>query len=73
MEILTSMKISWYRYEFVMLYFYLCFQVQEDFVAFDIPDKFVVGFGLDYNQKFRDLGHICIMSEAGIEKYKMTE
>ncbi|OZC05964.1 putative hypoxanthine phosphoribosyltransferase [Onchocerca flexuosa] len=51
----------------------LYFIVQEDFVAFDIPDKFVVGFGLDYNQKYRDLGHICIMSDAGIEKYKVTE
>ncbi|CAD5206897.1 unnamed protein product [Bursaphelenchus okinawaensis] len=45
-------------------------QVQEDFVAFSIPDKFIVGFGLDYNQKFRDLNHICIMSESGIQKYK---
>jgi hypoxanthine phosphoribosyltransferase len=44
--------------------------VQEDFVAFNIPDKFIVGFGLDYNQKFRDLNHICSMSDAGIEKYK---
>ncbi|KAI1712852.1 phosphoribosyl transferase domain-containing protein [Ditylenchus destructor] len=44
--------------------------VQEDFVAFNIPDKFIVGFGLDYNQIFRDLNHICVMSEAGIEKYK---
>uniref|UniRef100_A0A8R1XPV7 Hypoxanthine phosphoribosyltransferase n=1 Tax=Onchocerca volvulus TaxID=6282 RepID=A0A8R1XPV7_ONCVO len=49
------------------------FEVQEDFIAFDIPDKFVVGFGLDYNQKYRDLGHICIMSDAGIEKYKVEE
>ncbi|CAG9539234.1 unnamed protein product [Cercopithifilaria johnstoni] len=48
-------------------------KVQEDFVAFDIPDKFVVGFGLDYNQKFRDLGHICVMNEAGIEKYRVAE
>lgn len=44
--------------------------VPEDFVAFEIPDKFIVGYGLDYNQKFRDLGHICVMSPAGIEKYK---
>uniref|UniRef100_A0A915PPV3 Serine/threonine-protein kinase RIO2 n=1 Tax=Setaria digitata TaxID=48799 RepID=A0A915PPV3_9BILA len=49
------------------------YEVKEDFVAFDIPDKFVVGFGLDYNQKFRDLGHICIINEAGIEKYRVTE
>ncbi|KAF1769674.1 hypothetical protein GCK72_001491 [Caenorhabditis remanei] len=44
--------------------------VPEDFVAFEIPDKFIVGYGLDYNQKFRDLGHICVMSPSGIEKYK---
>ncbi|CAD6184856.1 unnamed protein product [Caenorhabditis auriculariae] len=35
-------------------------EVAEDFVAFDIPDKFIVGYGLDYNQKFRDLNHICM-------------
>uniref|UniRef100_A0AC34Q9A0 Phosphoribosyltransferase domain-containing protein n=1 Tax=Panagrolaimus sp. JU765 TaxID=591449 RepID=A0AC34Q9A0_9BILA len=45
-------------------------EVQENFVAFNIPDKFIVGFGLDYNQKFRDLNHICVMSESGIAKYK---
>ncbi|CAI4227636.1 unnamed protein product [Auanema sp. JU1783] len=44
--------------------------VREDFVAFQIPDKFIVGYGLDYNQNFRDLNHICVMSESGIEKYK---
>ncbi|VDN84814.1 unnamed protein product [Brugia pahangi] len=49
------------------------FEVQEDFVAFDVPDEFVVGFGLDYNQKFRDLGHICIMSESGIERHRVAE
>lgn len=46
--------------------------ITEDFVAFNIPNKFVVGYGLDYNQKFRDLSHICVMSPAGIEKYKNT-
>lgn len=45
-------------------------KVQEDFVAFDIADKFVVGYGLDYNQKFRDLRHVCVVSAEGIEKYK---
>ncbi|CAJ0585335.1 unnamed protein product, partial [Mesorhabditis spiculigera] len=44
--------------------------VQEDFIAFQIPDKFIVGYGLDYNQKFRDLNHICVMSPKGIEKYR---
>ncbi|VDM46736.1 unnamed protein product [Toxocara canis] len=48
-------------------------EVKEDFVAFDIPDKFIVGYGLDYNQKFRDLSHICMMSEAGIARYSQAK
>lgn len=40
-------------------------------MAFDVPDNFVVGYGLDYNQKFRDLEHVCVLNEIGIEKYKL--
>jgi hypoxanthine phosphoribosyltransferase len=45
-------------------------EVDEHFVAFNIPNLFIIGYGLDYNQKFRDLNHICVISEKGIEKYK---
>uniref|UniRef100_A0A8C9W2D6 Hypoxanthine phosphoribosyltransferase n=1 Tax=Scleropages formosus TaxID=113540 RepID=A0A8C9W2D6_SCLFO len=41
-----------------------------DFVGFEVPDKFVVGYALDYNEYFRDLNHICVISESGKEKYK---
>ncbi|XP_078068105.1 hypoxanthine-guanine phosphoribosyltransferase [Mustelus asterias] len=41
-----------------------------DFVGFEVPDKFVVGYALDYNEYFRDLNHICVISEKGMEKYK---
>ncbi|XP_051846690.1 hypoxanthine-guanine phosphoribosyltransferase-like [Antechinus flavipes] len=41
-----------------------------DFVGFEIPDQFVVGYGLDYNEYFRHLNHVCIISEAGKDKYK---
>lgn len=34
-----------------------------DFVGFDIPDKFVVGYGLDYNGKYRELPYIATMGE----------
>jgi hypoxanthine phosphoribosyltransferase len=27
-------------------------------VGFDIPDEFVVGYGLDYNQRYRNLPYI---------------
>ena len=35
-----------------------------DFIGFEIPDAFVVGFGLDYNQKFRQLPMIAILDES---------
>ncbi|NWS45166.1 HPRT phosphoribosyltransferase, partial [Probosciger aterrimus] len=41
-----------------------------DYIGFEIPDKFVVGYALDYNEYFRDLNHICILKEKAKEKYK---
>uniref|UniRef100_A0A8C6R9I9 Hypoxanthine-guanine phosphoribosyltransferase n=1 Tax=Nannospalax galili TaxID=1026970 RepID=A0A8C6R9I9_NANGA len=41
-----------------------------DFVGFEIPDKFVVGYALDYNEYFGDLNHVCVISETGKSKYK---
>jgi len=41
-----------------------------NYAGFSIPDNFIVGYCLDYNDQFRDLGHICTISEQGIEKYK---
>ncbi len=34
-----------------------------DYIGFEIEDKFVVGYGLDYNQKMRGLPSIFIMDE----------
>ena len=36
-------------------------QVNVDYVGFDIPDEFVVGYGLDYAQKYRNLPYIGIV------------
>jgi len=36
-------------------------QVQVDYRCFEIPDRFVVGFGLDYNQLYRNLGYVAVM------------
>ncbi|KAI9304442.1 phosphoribosyltransferase-like protein [Cunninghamella echinulata] len=40
-----------------------------DYVGFAIPDAFVVGYALDYNEHFRDLDHICVISEHGKNAY----
>lgn len=40
-----------------------------DYVGFEIPDRFIVGYALDYNEFFRDLNHICVISENGKKKY----
>ena len=33
-----------------------------DYVCFDIPDAFVVGYGLDYDQTYRNLPDIGVLS-----------
>ncbi|KAI8967699.1 phosphoribosyltransferase-like protein [Mycotypha africana] len=40
-----------------------------DYVGFSIPDEFVVGYALDYNEYFRDLDHICVISDHGKKAY----
>jgi hypoxanthine phosphoribosyltransferase len=35
-------------------------QVPVDYCCFVIPDRFVVGFGLDYNQLYRNLGFVAV-------------
>lgn len=37
------------------------------YVGFSIPDKFIVGYGLDYNELYRDLKDIFVISKAGID------
>ena len=35
--------------------------VDVDYVGFTIEDKFIVGFGLDYNEDYRNLPYIGVM------------
>ncbi|KAJ1976751.1 hypothetical protein H4R34_003861 [Dimargaris verticillata] len=44
-----------------------------DYVGFAIPDAFVVGYALDYNEHFRDLDHICVINETGKTKYAIKQ
>jgi hypoxanthine phosphoribosyltransferase len=44
--------------------------MQADYVGFTIPDKFVVGYGMDYAERFRNLPDICILSDAVLSSEK---
>ena len=39
-------------------------EVKVEYVGFTIEDHFVVGYGLDYGEKYRNLGHIAILDGA---------
>lgn len=39
---------------------------QPDFVAFRIPDEFVVGYGLDYRDLYRNLPYLAVLEESDI-------
>ena len=39
-------------------------QVHVDYTCFTIPDEFVVGYGLDYDQKYRNLPYIGVVESA---------
>ena len=39
--------------------------IKADYVGFSIPDEFVVGYGLDYAEKYRNLPDICVVPREG--------
>lgn len=41
----------------------LKYDVKIDYIGFKIPSQFVIGYGLDYQQKYRNLSSIYVLSE----------
>jgi hypoxanthine phosphoribosyltransferase len=41
--------------------------IHANYVGFQIPDRFVVGYGLDYGERYRNLDDICVLDEAPAE------
>jgi hypoxanthine phosphoribosyltransferase len=39
--------------------------VKGDYIGFTIPDEFVVGYGLDYAERYRNLKDVCVLSLPG--------
>jgi hypoxanthine phosphoribosyltransferase len=42
---------------------------QPDFVGFDIPDEFVVGYGLDFEDMYRNLPHVAALEADDIARH----
>jgi hypoxanthine phosphoribosyltransferase len=42
------------------------------YVAFEIPNEFVVGYGLDYNDGYRELPYVAVLEEADIQSGRAT-
>lgn len=40
-------------------------EVPLDYVGFEIPDEFVIGYGLDYMQKYRNLPYVAVLKPGG--------
>ena len=36
-------------------------EIEADYVGFEVPNEFVVGYGLDYNQKYRNLPFVGVL------------
>jgi hypoxanthine phosphoribosyltransferase len=37
-------------------------EVKADYIGFRIPNEFVVGYGLDYAERYRNLKDVCILT-----------
>lgn len=39
-------------------------EIEGDYVGFTIPDEFVVGYGLDYAEQYRNIDEVCVLKES---------
>ncbi len=44
-------------------------EYEPDFAAFNIPDEFVVGYGLDYEDMYRNLPYLASLEEEDLKKH----
>jgi hypoxanthine phosphoribosyltransferase len=47
--------------------------VQADYVGFSIPNEFVVGYGLDYSERYRNLSYVGVLSISPTAKKLSTK
>ena len=44
------------------------YEIQADYIGFTIPNEFVVGYGLDYNEYYRNLPYVGVLKPEVYEK-----
>ena len=42
--------------------------IDADYVGFEIDDEFVVGYGLDFMERYRNLPHIGVLKKEMLER-----
>ncbi len=47
--------------------------VRADYVGFTIPNEFVVGYGLDYDERYRNLPHVSVLSLGAGKKEESAQ
>jgi len=47
--------------------------VTVEYVCFDIPDQFVIGYGLDFNDYYRNLPEICTLRQEVIAQHQTLQ
>ena len=46
-----------------------CVQLSLDYTGFEIPDEFVIGFGMDLAGKYRELQDVAVYEESRASQY----
>ena len=46
--------------------------VSADYVGFEIPNEFVVGYGLDYNERYRNLPFVGVLTDEAIDLHRIA-
>jgi hypoxanthine phosphoribosyltransferase len=43
-----------------------------DYIVFDIPNEFVVGYGLDYQDHYRNLPYVGVLEESDLQQWTVS-
>ncbi|KAF8567363.1 hypothetical protein P879_05082 [Paragonimus westermani] len=50
-----------------------CASFHPDYVGFEVPDRFIVGYAIDYNDNFRELPHVCVINDRGKKQFAVAQ